>query len=300
MIVHPNPTWLTVLTTLRGSIAKRIALRSVLITVLASLIVLIERAYPTTFARISATPFTLLGLSLSIFMSFRNNACYARWWEGRQMWGKIIIEIRSFVRESIVISDNRLREELVLGLCGFAHALNARLRDEDEGKAAEKWIPENSRGIVGHNVSDGILRRIGAICSNLAENNLISEWRYVTLEQRLVGLSEAQANCERIKNTPLPFPYTLLLHRTTLIFCILLPFVMAEPLGWLAPVFTTIVSYTFFGLDTIGDELEDPFGFDENDLPVDAMVRSIERDILEAMGQVELPPVLEPVDRVLS
>jgi putative membrane protein len=75
---------------------------------------------------------------------------------------------------------------------------------------------------------------------------------------------------------------------------------MAEPLGWLTPIFTAIVSYTFFGLDAIGDELEDPFGRDENDLPTDALVRSVERDVLAALGVTQLPPQLEPVDYVLS
>jgi putative membrane protein len=75
---------------------------------------------------------------------------------------------------------------------------------------------------------------------------------------------------------------------------------MAEPLGWLTPIFTAIVSYTFFGLDAIADELEDPFGRDENDLPTDAIVRNIERDVLTALGVTELPPQLEPVDFVLT
>ncbi|MNK95012.1 Bestrophin, RFP-TM, chloride channel [compost metagenome] len=120
------------------------------------------------------------------------------------------------------------------------------------------------------------------------------------MANHLANLTRSQAVCERIKNTPLPFPYTLLLHRTIYLFCILLPFAMAEPLGWLTPVFTAIVSYTFFGLDAIADELEDPFGRDENDLPTDAIVRNIERDILDALGVTELPPQLEPVDFVLS
>lgn len=198
------------------------------------------------------------------------------------MWGKIIIEIRSFSREIFVLTDNQMRTELAYALCGFAHALNARLRSEDEFEASRSWLPQTFKGSQSHNVSDAILMHVGRRCSDLASRGQIGEWRYITLEQRLVGLSEAQANCERIKTTPLPFPYTLLLHRTTLIFCILLPFALAQSLGWLTPVFTAIVSYTFFGLDTIGDELEDPFGFDKNDLPVDAMVRSIERDILGA------------------
>jgi len=299
MIVHPHPDVLRVLFTLKGSIVKRIAMRCLMVTLLAALIVLVERHFPAFFYPVSATPFTLLGLSLSIFMSFRNNACYDRWWEGRKAWGKLIIETRSFVRESVVIADAQLRDQLLRSLCGFAHALSARLRSEDEVSAARPWLGDAAPMAV-HNVCDGILREIGEQCSRLVEQQGISEWRYTLLEQRLAGLTEVQATCERIKGTPLPFPYTLLLHRTIYIFCLLLPFALAEPLGWLAPLFTTIVGYTFFGLDAIGNELEDPFGRDENDLPMDAMVRTVERDVLGALGVEPLPPVLQPVDHVLS
>lgn len=297
MIVHPNPNLLNILISVKGSIARRMALRSLMITLLASLIVLVGKLHPDWFVRVEATPFTLLGLSLSIFMSFRNNACYDRWWEGRKAWGRVILEIRAFTRQSLAIGDERVREELLRQICGFAHALNARLRDEDEFAAADKWVSELE---PRQNLSDSILRRIGQQCTRLARLGDISEWRAIALEERLNGLTEAQAVCERIKTTPLPFPYTLLLHRTIYIFCILLPFAMAIPLGWLTPIFTAIVSYTFFGLDAIGDELENPFGRDENDLPTDAMVRTIEREILSELGHRKLPPVLEPVDFVLS
>ena len=299
MIVRPNPNWIVILTTLKGSIAKRIALRVLLITVFASLIVLLEKTYPASFENVSSIPFTLLGLSLSIFMSFRNSSCYDRWWEGRKMWGKIIIEVRAFCRESIVISDAQTREEILKMLCAFAHALNSKLKGNNESISLSKWIADDKFTFID-NQADTILSNIGEKCSKLASDGIISEWRYLELERRLIGLSEAQANCERIKNTPLPFPYTLLLHRTTFIFCLLLPFAMAEPLGWLAPIFTTIVSYTFFGLDAIGNELEDPFGNDVNDLPTDSMVRIIERDVHRALGNINLPPQIKPIDHVLS
>src|SRR5690242_16696827 len=140
MIVRPKPNLLGMLFSLKGSIAKRIALRSLLVTLLASVIVLVEIWHPAYFSKVNATPFTLLGLSLSIFMSFRNNACYDRWWEGRKHLGQLIIETRSFVRESLVITDETLRAELLRSLCGFAHALNARLRSEDELAAARPWL----------------------------------------------------------------------------------------------------------------------------------------------------------------
>ncbi len=297
MIVRPKPNLLGILFSLKGSIAKRIALRSLLVTLLASVIVLVETLHPAYFSKVNATPFTLLGLSLSIFMSFRNNACYDRWWEGRKQLGQMIIEVRSLIRETQVLNDPLERAGLLRGACGFAHGLIARLRHEDEARAIQPWAPVTG----GHpNLPDRILQDLGARFSRYAEQGLISEWRYTQWEARLVGLSQVQAACERIKSTPLPFPYTLLLHRTIYLFCILLPFAMAEPLGWLTPVFTAIVSYTFFGLDEIGDDLEDPFGFDENDLPCNAILRTLEREVLAALGETELPPALEPVNYVLT
>ncbi|NVZ22507.1 bestrophin family protein [Pseudomonas costantinii] len=297
MIVRPKPNLLGILFSLKGSIAKRIALRSLLVTLLASVIVLVETLHPAYFSKVNATPFTLLGLSLSIFMSFRNNACYDRWWEGRKQLGQMIIDVRSLIRETQVLGDTPERASLLRGLCGFAHGLIARLRHEDEARAIKPWMAVDTNH---PNLPDTVLQKVGAQFSELAQRGVISDWRYTQLETRLVSLSQVQASCERIKHTPLPFPYTLLLHRTIYLFCILLPFAMAEPLGWLTPVFTAIVSYTFFGLDEIGDDLEDPFGFDENDLPCNAIVRTLEREILAALGESDLPPVLEPVEYVLT
>ncbi|WP_419793355.1 bestrophin family protein [Pseudomonas palleroniana] len=297
MIVRSKPNLLGILFSLKGSIAKRIALRSLLVTLLASVIVLVETLHPAYFSRVNATPFTLLGLSLSIFMSFRNNACYDRWWEGRKQLGQMIIEVRSLIRETQVLGDSRERSDLLRGVCGFAHGLIARLRHEDEARAIAPWMAVDGNH---PNPPDSLLQTLGAGFSELAQRGVISDWRYTQLETRLVGLSQVQAACERIKHTPLPFPYTLLLHRTIYLFCILLPFAMAEPLGWLTPVFTAIVSYTFFGLDEIGDDLEDPFGFDENDLPCNALLRTLEREVLAALGETDLPPALQPIDYVLN
>ncbi|NWD09215.1 bestrophin family protein [Pseudomonas gingeri] len=299
MIVRPKPNLIGILFSLKGSIAKRIALRSLLVTLLASVIVLVETWHPAYFSKVNATPFTLLGLSLSIFMSFRNNACYDRWWEGRKQLGQMIIEVRSLIRESQVFTDAVERQALLRDLCGFAHGLIARLRLEDERAAVDRWATQPPS--QNHpNVTDHLLQQVGARCSRLAQQGLLSEWRYTVFAARLASLSQVQASCERIKHTPLPFPYTLLLHRTIYLFCILLPFAMAEPLGWLTPVFTAIVSYTFFGLDEIGDDLEDPFGFDENDLPCNALLRTIEREILASLGETDLPPPLEPIEYVLN
>jgi putative membrane protein len=299
MIVRPKPNLLQILTSLKGSIAKHIVVRSLLVTLLASAIVWVETLHPAYFSRVSATPFTLLGLSLSIFMSFRNTMCYDRWYEGRKLWGEMIMDMRSMIRETQVIKDSAVRGSILRNLCGFSHTLNAHLRGEDELAEARPWL-DFAPAPGTPNISERILRHVGQQCSDLAVAGDISEWRYTLMETRLSNLTRTLTACDRIKTTPLPFPYTLLLHRTIYLFCILLPFAMAEPLGWMTPVFTAIVSYTFFGLDAIGDELEDPFGRNEHNLPTDFVVRTIEREVLDALGETDLPPVLEPVDYVLS
>ena len=297
MIVRPKPTLWDVLFTLKGSIARDIALRLLVITLLSALVTLLSFRHPDQFARFGAAPFTLIGLSLSIFMSFRNNACYDRWWEGRKQWGQLFVEIRSLCRETADLGGEPARIALLRSACGFCHALSARLRDGDETKAAATWTNEAFGSAP--NVTDTLLAAAGRACLALEASGLISGWRYQVLEARLVAMSGAQAACERIKTTPLPFAYTLLLHRTAYLFCCLLPFGLAQPLGWATPLITAIVGYTFFGLDALGDELEQPFGSDVNDLPLDAIVRGIERDVRAALGESDLPPPLEPKDYLL-
>ncbi|WP_158806983.1 bestrophin family protein [Beijerinckia sp. L45] len=300
MILRAKPTLWDVLFTLKGSIAKRIAVKMIAMTLFAVAVSALAMRHPEVFSQLSATPFTLVGLSLSIFMSFRNNACYDRWWEGRKQWGQLVVDIRCLARETAVFASDPARETILRALCGYTHALAARLRGEDERAASNQWMAVSAIAPSAPNVPDAILGIVGAECSKLVERGIVSEWRYTLLEARLVSLSGVQAACERINTTPLPFAYTLLLHRTAYLFCLLLPFGLAGLLGWATPLLTAIVSYTFFGLDALGDELEEPFGLDANDLPLTALVRTVERDLLAALGETNLPASLLPVDYLLQ
>ncbi len=114
------------------------------------------------------------------------------------------------------------------------------------------------------------------------------------LDERLSTLAALQAGCERIATTPLPFAYTLLLLRSAYVFCLLLPFGLAASLGWLTPLFTAVVAYSLFGLDALSEELEDPFGMEANDLPLDRMCRICEISVFEGLGE----PAPEPMKAV--
>lgn len=108
-----------------------------------------------------------------------------------------------------------------------------------------------------------------------------------------------QGGCERIASTPVPFAYSLLLHRTALIFCLTLPFALAGSLDWWTLLAVLLVAYTFFGLDALGHQLEEPFGLEQNALPLYAMRRTIEREMLFLLGAQEIPAPFEPRNNVL-
>lgn len=302
MIVRQSPTLFDILFHLRGSVVPRVAKRLAFMLAVSVGAVWLVPHYPDPFRHLGAVPFTLIGIALSIFMNFRNSACYDRWWEGRKLWGQMLIETRSFARQTQTLPP-AVRTEMVRGLIGFAHGLGARLRGGDEAAAIAPWrddtAPRATPGTPDEtpptpNPTDSALRAVGARCLALMQAGALDPIHYAVLERPLSGLSAIQAGCERIKATPLPFAYSLLLHRTAYIFCLLLPFALAQSLGWWTPLPVLVVSYTFFGLDTLGDELEDPFGTDANDLPLDALIRTVEREMLAAAGVADLPPPPAP------
>ena len=125
MILRSKPSFKDILFAVNGSILPRIALHLVAVTVLTVVAVFAARAHPGIFTKISAIPFTLTGIALSVFMSFRNNACYARWWEGRVLWGDLIIACRSVARQTSELGEED-RRFLLGNLCTFAAGLAAR------------------------------------------------------------------------------------------------------------------------------------------------------------------------------
>ncbi|MCC8952831.1 bestrophin family protein [Bradyrhizobium sp. Pear77] len=298
MIVRSKPGFRDIVFAVNGSILPRIAPHLVAIALISVLAVLAAMEHPGIFARISAVPFTLIGIALSVFMSFRNSACYERWWEGRELWGKLIIACRSFARQTSTLDDDE-RRVLLRGLCGFCAGLAARLRGEDELAAIGHWRDIDAAS-GGPNPTNTVLDQIGTQCLTLMKRDRIEPIHYSVLEGQLSALSDVQGGCERIASTPVPFAYSLLLHRTALIFCVTLPFALAGSLDWWTLLPVLLVAYTFFGLDALGHQLEDPFGLEPNALPLDAMRRMIEREILFLLGERDLPAPIEARDNVLK
>ncbi|WP_426413238.1 bestrophin family protein [Bradyrhizobium ganzhouense] len=297
MIIRSQPSFKDILLAVNGSILPRIIGRLMTIAIVSVIAVLAALEHPGIFARISAIPFTLIGIALSVFMSFRNNACYARWWEGRKLWGDLIIACRSLARQVSLLGEEDKRF-LLHGLCGFSAGLAARLRNADEPGAIKLWC-DIGPALEGPNPTNAVLDDMGRYCLGLMQRGTIQPIHYSVLEGQLTQLSIVQGGCERIANTPVPFAYSLLLHRTALTFCITLPFSLAGSLDWWTLLPVLLVAYTFFGLDALGHELEDPFGLEPNALPLYAMRRTVEREMLALLGSKDIPPPLDPRDNIL-
>jgi len=296
MILRSPPGLWAILFSVRGTMVPRVAGRLSAIAVVSIAAVVAARYHLGLFTQIGATPLTLIGLALSIFMSFRNNASYDRWWEGRKQWGALLIAERSLARQ-VALLDEEDRRALLLGVCAFAGGLAAHLRHGDEAGAIARWPVAVDLGAP--NLCDAVLREMGMRGQRLLGEGRLHPMQWLALEEQLVALSAVQAACERISNTPVPYAYSLLLHRTAYFFCFCLPFALAGTMGWWSVLPSVLVGYTFFGLDALGDQIEDPFGTEPNDLPIDAMVRVIERDMLSALGERDLPPALAPVEGIL-
>lgn len=302
MIVRPRPSALTLLFILRGSILPRIAGKLLFMIGLSCIVAAVYDAGDFSPGHLGAVPFSLFGLALSVFLGFRNNVCYDHWWEARKQWGELIVQLRALARETTVLwgESRPVRDEdvcrQVRRMVAFPHALAARLRDEDGRAALSPWLDaEDMRALDGRaNLADALLALLTKDYRKAQLAGRFGEVVYQGLVARLAICGAAQAACERIKFTPTPFAYSLLVHRTAWLFCLLLPFSLVATMGLFMPLAVAIIAYTFFGLDAVGDELEDPFGLADNDLPLNAMARQVAIDLLDGLGASELPAPMTP------
>jgi putative membrane protein len=297
MIVRPKPGLLALFFVMRGSVVPRILPHIFGFAAYAAVIVIAVDIAGFDMSSFSIAPFGLLGVALSIYMGFRNNAAYDRWWEARKLWGELVYEIRNLARVSNgLIEDRTERRALLMEALAFCHFLRGQLRGVDVIAEARKFIGDEVDAVArAVNRSDALVRQMGRRAAVLRQKAAIDAIGYRIIDERLATISAVQAGCERIAGTPLPFAYTLLLQRTAHIFCLLLPFGLVSSAGWATPLFTALVAYTFFGLDALSQELEDPFGMEANDLALDAICRVCEISIFEALD--EPAPVMPAPER---
>ena len=341
MIVLDRRSWLRQVLWIRGTALQRVWLRVSLATLVAVGATLLHRDHGTFDTNLTPLPFSLIGLALSIYLGFRNNTGYDRFWEGRKLWGAMVNVSRTLTRQILTLVGPRMidaggdhalaeveREELsaihrrlVYAQIAYVHCFRQHLRGEDRLEELDGLLaPELLEGLGAElNRPVAITQWIGDQLRALYDRGFVHPMHLPVLEASLEEITGVQGACERIKSTPIPASYTVLLHRIVALYCLGLPsgaalglaevrdlgplglpFGIVSDVGVMTPLVVAIVAYAFYGLDAVGTEIEDPFGHDANDLPLTALSTMIEVNLRQRLGEADLPALREPVDGILD
>ncbi|WP_126653546.1 bestrophin family protein [Chryseobacterium aureum] len=292
MIVRQRTNWLKMLFIWRGSVLKKIVAQLAIITLFSLAIYFFKGRIFDYKVHLNPTIFTLIGLALAIFMGFCNSASYDRFWEGRKLWGLLVIETRSLTRQILsFVNDSspdaqEEKHKMIKLISAFGWSLNFQLRDKTGTEHLERLLsPEQLEQVKHKKFIPSII--LGFIADWLYEQHKkgnIDTIVMTSMDHQLNQFSSISGGCERIYNTPLPFAYSILLHRTVYLYCFWLPFGLVDSLGWMMPLIVLLISYTFIALDAIIQEIGEPFGEEENDLALNSICRTIEFSIFEQAG----------------
>lgn len=296
MIVRPQENWFRMLLVWHGSVLPTVLPQLTLI-LLVSLGALYENGRLVgTHVHLDTAPFSLLGVSLAIFLAFRNNASYQRYLEARQLWGNILIASRALTTQVLTcLPDGRInREAFSSQLVAFVHLLRHQLRGSDPRPDLERILPPGQAGKLAACAYRPILvlKEVRHMLNGATQDVLHGGQIMWMIDSQLNHLAAAVGGCERIASTPIPYPYGVLLHRTIYAYCFLLPFGLEHAIGSGTPLISVLVAYTLFALEAIAQEIAEPFGDAPNSLALNAISRKIERSVME-LCELPLPAELE-------
>jgi ion channel-forming bestrophin family protein len=304
MIVREKKGWIRLLFVWQGSVLVSIFPRLLALFVLSIAVVYFQGHFTNYKIPLNAAPFTLLGVALAIFLGFYNNTSYDRYWEGRKLWGALLNDTRSLARQAITMSGTQqiTHEErnFIHLLIAFTHSLKHQLRRTDPSTDLERLLPkEQALSFASAKYQPiKILLQMGNWVKKRVQEGKIDTITQAAFDHNFNKLSDIVGGCERIAGTPIPFTYSVLLHRTVYLYCFLLPFGLVESIGWMTPVIVVFIGYTFMALDAIASEIEEPFGIQPNDLALNTMSHMIEATLLE-MAEEPLPEDLSKGKRYI-
>lgn len=300
MIVRELPSLASLFTADEGAIAPKV-FPEVLGFMLLSLIVVASDKLLIDLPHIGVGSMSVFGIALSLFLGFRNNAAYSRWWEARKLWGNLVTNCRNLSRELVVfIDDPKVHREILTLVAVYVHLHRGKLQNADVTEQTNYWVNANELKPFEqyNNPASAVLRAVNEKVGASYKRGQLCDTGARSLTQRISYISNAQGGNERIFSTPIPFIYSLLILRTSYLYCLLLPLALIDVAGWFAPLFSGAVAYIFLGLSAVTNELEHPFEQSPNALPLKTLCRVIEIDIAESLEQEPLP-ALKPQNHLL-
>jgi len=290
MIIRKKENWFRMLFVWHGSVLPRLLPRLILLFVLSVAIVFFRGKILSFKVPLNPTPLTLFGFVLALFLGFRNNVSYDRFWEARKLWGGLLNTTRSLARQVVTLySSSAGKSEpnsFIQLLVACTYSLKHQLRSTDpEADLRERLSTDDFNFISASRYRPIMITKLMGDRIVFARNaGYIDSIQQMRMDENLDKLTEIVGGCERIISTPIPYSYRVLLHRTVYLYCFLLPFGLVDSLQWLTPFIVVFIAYTFVAFEAIADEIEQPFGTESNDLALNEMCQMIESTLQELAG----------------
>ncbi|KAM3107797.1 bestrophin family protein [Phormidesmis sp. 146-33] len=277
--------WLQLALQLKGSIILSVLPRSIFCGLFGLVITVFHHyKYPVSLPFLaSLIPNIVLGLLLV----FRTNTAYDRYWEGRKCWGKIINCVRNLARRIWIVVEEKEAGDRTAKLAAlnlivaFAVVTKLHLRQEAINHEVEQLVsPEQFEKLKRmNNPPLKVAFWLGDYLQLQHECDRLNIHQLTAMHELLDSLVEQLGGCERILKTPMPLAYAIHLKQLLLLYCLSLPFQMVGNLVWWTCPVVVLISFTLFGIEEIGIEIENPFGRDPNDLPLDTICETMLRNI---------------------
>lgn len=252
-----------------------------------SLLVFLELRYvsnPDTLKLLNSLKdiFSLIGFVLSLLLVFRTNTAYDRWWEGRKKWGELVNNTRNLAIKisATQMSDNN-KAFFARMIPNYAFAMKEHLREgvklDELDLTAEELSDISTKGHQPNYISKLMYQRL----NKAKENQELTEVELLTLDTNLKTFSDIIGACERIKNTPIPFSYSSFLKKFIFIFVTTIPLSFVSDFEYFSTLIAMFIFYVLVSMEILAEEIEDPFGKDENDLPIESLSQKIKDNVQE-------------------
>ena len=279
--------------------------RPLLWTVYCTLIVVAYQIFKVDLAIPLAIP-SILGTAISLFLGFRTNSAYQRWWEARKIWGEIINNSRTFTRQVLLLFGNKdiekeLRKRIIKRQIAWNWSLSYRLRGLGWSVESENYLENEDIKILknGDHVPNLILLQQEKDLNKLMDTKEFDGFYFRKIDSTVKELCDSMGKAERIKTTVFPTQYALFTLIFINIFLFLLPLGMVESLGFFSIPIHVAIGFTFGMIQSIAESMQDPFENKQNDIPLFSISRTIERNLLEMMDEEKIPAPYEAEDGVL-
>ncbi|MDW3208766.1 MAG: bestrophin family protein [Reichenbachiella sp.] len=227
---------------------------------------------------------SILGIVLGFFLVFRTNGAYDRWWEGRKVWGELVNNTRNLaIKFSIMVPGSHPERQYITEcIAAYPKALKEHLREGVPVEMGQEMVEKLKMENLDH-IPNAIAKRLIGITNLLKKDKTIDQEQYRVLDEQLVALTDIMGKCERIRNTPIPYSYSMFMKKFIFTFIATLPFAFVTVYHYWTILIVVLILYILMSIELLAEEIEDPFGSDINDLPTDILAGKIEKNVREIM-----------------